>query len=67
MLRISTIEDLIANSMNILEPSPIDSDQNEREDGKLSNITKLYFSFMVYFYFAMALQMPVFRKLQFYF
>ena len=37
MLRISNIEDLVANSMDILEPSPVDADQNEREDGKLSN------------------------------
>ncbi|WOL08047.1 hypothetical protein Cni_G16799 [Canna indica] len=32
MLKISTIEDLVANSMNILEPSPVDADQTERED-----------------------------------
>ncbi|RWW25689.1 hypothetical protein GW17_00009959 [Ensete ventricosum] len=37
MLRISTIEDLVANSMNILEPSPVDSDQNEREDVLLAS------------------------------
>ncbi|RWW30084.1 hypothetical protein BHE74_00055931 [Ensete ventricosum] len=37
MLRISNIEDLVANSMDILEPSPVDADQNERADGKLSN------------------------------
>ncbi|KAJ8470211.1 hypothetical protein OPV22_024554 [Ensete ventricosum] len=32
MLRISNIEDLVANSMDILEPSPVDADQNERAD-----------------------------------
>ncbi|URD96474.1 5-formyltetrahydrofolate cyclo-ligase family [Musa troglodytarum] len=37
MLRISTIEDLVANSMNILEPYPVDSDQNEREDVLLAS------------------------------
>lgn len=45
MLRISTIEDLVANSMNILEPSPVDSDQSEREDGKLYNFVSLFFFF----------------------
>lgn len=33
MLHISRIDDLIANSMNILEPAPVDADGNEREDG----------------------------------
>ncbi|XP_008239679.1 PREDICTED: 5-formyltetrahydrofolate cyclo-ligase, mitochondrial-like [Prunus mume] len=32
MLNISCIDDLVANSMNILEPAPIDADGNERED-----------------------------------
>lgn len=32
MFNISHMDDLIANSMNILEPSPVDSDGNERED-----------------------------------
>ncbi|XP_021887252.1 5-formyltetrahydrofolate cyclo-ligase, mitochondrial isoform X2 [Carica papaya] len=32
MLHISRIDDLIANSMNILEPAPVDADGNERED-----------------------------------
>ncbi|GAB4845571.1 5-formyltetrahydrofolate cyclo-ligase, mitochondrial [Ancistrocladus abbreviatus] len=32
MLNISSIEDLIANSMNILEPGPIDCNGNQRED-----------------------------------
>nr|XP_009408464.2 PREDICTED: 5-formyltetrahydrofolate cyclo-ligase, mitochondrial-like [Musa acuminata subsp. malaccensis] len=36
MLRISNIEDLVANSMDILEPSPVDADQNEREDVMLA-------------------------------
>lgn len=34
MLNISSTEDLIANSMNILEPAPFDADGNEREDRK---------------------------------
>lgn len=34
MLKISSVDDLIANSMNILEPDPVDADGNEREDGK---------------------------------
>lgn len=33
MLNISRINDLIANSMNILEPASVDGDGNEREDG----------------------------------
>ncbi|KAG6478965.1 hypothetical protein ZIOFF_062413 [Zingiber officinale] len=37
MLKISTINDLVANSMNILEPSPIDAAQNAREDVMLAN------------------------------
>ncbi|CAN4086112.1 unnamed protein product [Withania somnifera] len=32
MLNISSTEDLIANSMDILEPAPVDADGNERED-----------------------------------
>ncbi|KAK9197960.1 hypothetical protein WN944_013143 [Citrus x changshan-huyou] len=32
MFHISSIDDLIANSMNILEPAPVDADGNERED-----------------------------------
>ncbi|KAK4791110.1 hypothetical protein SAY86_031523 [Trapa natans] len=32
MLNISSVDDLIANSMNILEPAPVDADGNERED-----------------------------------
>ncbi|XP_068640281.1 5-formyltetrahydrofolate cyclo-ligase, mitochondrial-like [Aristolochia californica] len=32
MLRISSIDDLIANSMNILEPAPLDAAGNHRED-----------------------------------
>lgn len=38
MLNISCIDDLVANSMNILEPAPIDADGNEREDGNVSLI-----------------------------
>jgi hypothetical protein len=33
MLNISRIDDLVANSMNILEPDPVDTDGNAREDG----------------------------------
>ncbi|KAK4747301.1 hypothetical protein SAY87_026338 [Trapa incisa] len=32
MLNILSVDDLIANSMNILEPAPVDADGNERED-----------------------------------
>ncbi|KAJ0106733.1 hypothetical protein Patl1_17903 [Pistacia atlantica] len=32
MFHISSVDDLIANSMNILEPAPVDADGNERED-----------------------------------
>ncbi|CAK9184737.1 unnamed protein product [Ilex paraguariensis] len=37
MLNISSMDDLIANSMNILEPAPIDANGNEREDVMLAN------------------------------
>ncbi|XP_074583183.1 5-formyltetrahydrofolate cyclo-ligase, mitochondrial [Curcuma longa] len=37
MLKISSIDDLVANSMNILEPLPVDAAQNEREDVMLAN------------------------------
>ncbi|XP_034682694.1 5-formyltetrahydrofolate cyclo-ligase, mitochondrial-like isoform X1 [Vitis riparia] len=33
MLKISSINDLVASSMNILEPAPVDCDGNDREDG----------------------------------
>lgn len=33
MLHISRIDDLVANSMDILEPAPVDADGNAREDG----------------------------------
>ncbi|PNX65669.1 5-formyltetrahydrofolate cyclo-ligase-like protein, partial [Trifolium pratense] len=32
MLNVSRIDDLVANSMNILEPDPVDADGNARED-----------------------------------
>lgn len=35
MFHISSIDDLIANSMDILEPAPVDADGIEREDGIL--------------------------------
>ncbi|KAM3246880.1 5-formyltetrahydrofolate cyclo-ligase, mitochondrial isoform X1 [Capsicum annuum] len=37
MLNISSTEDLIANSMDILEPAPLDADGNEREDVLFAN------------------------------
>ena len=39
MFNISRIDDLVANSMNILEPASVDADGNEREDGKLVSFT----------------------------
>lgn len=33
MLNISRLDDLVANSMDILEPAPVDADGNAREDG----------------------------------
>lgn len=33
MLNISRIDDLVANSMDILEPAPVDADGKAREDG----------------------------------
>ena len=38
MFNISRIDDLVANSMNILEPASVDADGNEREDGILVNL-----------------------------
>ncbi|XP_028781692.1 5-formyltetrahydrofolate cyclo-ligase, mitochondrial isoform X2 [Neltuma alba] len=37
MLNISRMDDLIANSMDILEPDPIDAEGNEREDVMQAN------------------------------
>ncbi|KZV34719.1 5-formyltetrahydrofolate cyclo-ligase, mitochondrial-like [Dorcoceras hygrometricum] len=37
MLNISTMDDLVANSMNILEPSPFDAQGKELEDVMLAN------------------------------
>lgn len=37
MINISRIDDMIANSMNILEPAPVDADGNEREDVMQAN------------------------------
>ncbi|XP_073284317.1 5-formyltetrahydrofolate cyclo-ligase, mitochondrial-like [Primulina huaijiensis] len=37
MLNISTMDDLIANSMNILEPAPLDAQGNKLEDVMLAN------------------------------
>lgn len=33
MLNITRMDDLVANSMDILEPEPFDAEGNEREDG----------------------------------
>ena len=44
MLNISSLDDLIANSMDILEPAPVDSTGNPREDGNSNLITKLLYS-----------------------
>lgn len=35
MLRISSVDDLIVNSMDILEPALLDSDGKQHEDGTL--------------------------------
>ncbi|XAR50112.1 5-formyltetrahydrofolate cyclo-ligase [Bertholletia excelsa] len=37
MLYISNMDDLVANSMDILEPNPVDAEGNEREDVMLAN------------------------------
>ncbi|KAL6997259.1 5-formyltetrahydrofolate cyclo-ligase, mitochondrial [Sarracenia purpurea var. burkii] len=37
MLNISSTDDLVANSMNILEPAPVDAEGNEREDVMLAD------------------------------
>lgn len=36
MLHISSVDDMVANSMDILEPAAVDADGNEREDGNVS-------------------------------
>lgn len=41
MLRISNVDDLIVNSMNILEPALSDSDGKQHEDGTLFLTYKL--------------------------
>jgi len=38
MLNISSMDDLIANTMNILEPAPVDAEGNQCEDGRLLNL-----------------------------
>jgi len=42
MLHISGLEDLIANSMDILEPAPVDNKGNHREDGKALQFLAYY-------------------------
>lgn len=37
MFNITSVPDLVANSMNILEPAPLDGDGNEREDVMLAS------------------------------
>lgn len=44
MLNISSMNDLIANSMDILEPAPSDADGNEREDGNIFSSLSFLFS-----------------------
>ncbi|KAJ7945942.1 5-formyltetrahydrofolate cyclo-ligase [Quillaja saponaria] len=44
MLKISCMDDLIANSMNILEPAPEDGDGNGREDGAPFSLFALSYS-----------------------
>lgn len=46
MLKITTMDDLVPNSMNILEPSPLDEKGMQREDGKFL----LSFSFLYYYF-----------------
>ena len=43
MLKISNVDDLVINSMNILEPSLVDCDGKQREDGTL------FLSLLIYF------------------
>lgn len=44
MLSISSMDDLIANSMDILEPAPVDHYGNVREDGKYGGQEFILFS-----------------------
>lgn len=44
MLRITNVDDLIANSMHILEPSLVDSDGKQREDGNIFSVFADLFS-----------------------
>ena len=46
MLSISRMDDLIANSMNILEPNPIDAEGNVREDG----MAPIVLSYVIYIF-----------------
>lgn len=46
MLNISRIDDLVANSMNILEPTPVDADGNARQDGTSLSFIVRFFLFM---------------------
>ena len=45
MVMISSVNDLIEKTMNILEPALVDSDGNEREDGMTSRYLLLCFLF----------------------
>ena len=43
MFKITTMDDLVKNSMNILEPSPLDASGNACEDGmEFISMWKLY-------------------------
>lgn len=50
MLKISSINDLVASSMNILEPAPVDCDGNEREDGTVSSSYVLFLDTLSHIY-----------------
>lgn len=43
MFKITTMDDLVPNSMNILEPSPVDDKGNQREDRKFLFFLSLFF------------------------
>lgn len=50
VLKISSINDLVASSMNILEPAPVDCDGNEREDGTVSSSYVLFLDTLSHIY-----------------
>ena len=48
MLKISSVDDLITNSMNILEPALVDSNGNECDDGMILFISASMFSCLTF-------------------